>query len=104
VAYQGALGLDPDRILAQNEVLAVRPDLTVIFTLPVAMALARLSGTPQRAQQVSEDPAYLERVAAIYASLQGPHLRYLDASAPPEAVHATLLNLTLEFLEAAGHR
>ena len=82
VAYQGALGLDPDRILAQNEVLAVRPDLTVILTLPVAQALARLSGTPQRARQVSEDPAYLERVATIYAGLQGPHLRHLDASAP----------------------
>ena len=46
VAYQGALGLDPDRILAQNEVLAVRPDLTIILTLPVAQALARLSATP----------------------------------------------------------
>src|SRR4030065_216390 len=56
VAYQGALGLDPDRIVAQNEVLAVRPDLTVILTLPVAMALARLSGTPQRARQLSGDP------------------------------------------------
>ncbi len=104
VAYQGALGLDPDRILAQNEVMAVRPDLAVIFTVPVATALARLSGSPQRARQVSEDPAYLERVAAIYASLKGPHLRHLDATAPPPAIHATLLNLTLEFLEAAGHR
>ena len=102
VAYQGALGLDPDRILAQNEVLAVRPDLTVILTLPVAQALARLSGTPQRARQVSEDPAYLERVATIYAGLQGPHLRHLDASAPAQAVHAALLSLTLEFLETAG--
>jgi dTMP kinase len=104
VAYQGALGLDPDRILAQNEVLAVRPDLAVILTLPVAQALARLAGVPQRARQVSEDPAYLERVAAIYASLQGPHLRRLDASGPPQAVHAALLNLTLEFLEAAEKR
>ena len=80
VAYQGALGLDPDRILAQNEVLSVRPDLAVILTLPVAQALARLSGTPERARQVSEDPAYLEQVATIYAGLQGPHLRHLDAS------------------------
>src|SRR3989339_231215 len=96
VAYQGALGLDPDRILAQNEILAVRPDLAVILTLPVAQALARLSGTPQRPRQVSDDPAYLERVAAIYAGLQRPHLRHLDASVPPEAVHATLLNLILE--------
>jgi dTMP kinase len=102
VAYQGALGLDPDRILAQNEILAVRPDLVVIFTLPVTQALARLSAMPQRARQVSEDPAYLEQVATIYAGLQGPHLRHLDASGPPRAVHADLLSLTLEFLAAAG--
>jgi dTMP kinase len=102
VAYQGALGLDPDRILAQNEILAVRPDLTVILTLPVAQAMARLSQPPQRARQVSEAPAYLERVAAIYASLKGPRLRHVDASASPQAVHLALLNLTLEFLETAG--
>jgi dTMP kinase len=104
VAYQGALGLDPDRILAQNEVLAVRPDLAIILTLPVTQALARLTGTPQRARQVSENPDYLERVAAIYASLQGPHLRHLDASGPPQAVHLALLHLTGEFLETAEHR
>lgn len=104
VAYQGALGLDPDRILAQNEVMAVRPDLTVILTLPVAQALARLSGTPQRPRQVSDDPAYLEQVAAIYAGLKGPHLRHLEASVPPEAVHDALLSLILEFLETVGER
>jgi dTMP kinase len=102
VAYQGALGLDPDRILAQNEVLSVRPDLAVILTLPVAQALGRLSATPERARQVSEDPAYLDQVAAIYAGLQGPHLRHLDASGPTPAVHAALLSLTLEFLATVG--
>lgn len=101
VAYQGAMGLDPDRILAQNEILAVRPDLAVILTLPVAQALARLSAIPQHARQVSEDPAYLEQVAALYAGLQGPHLRHLDASAPAPAVQAALLSLTLDFLETA---
>ncbi|MBU4353865.1 MAG: dTMP kinase [Proteobacteria bacterium] len=98
VAYQGALGLDPDRILAQNEVLSVRPDLTVILALPVAQALARLSGTPQRARQVSEEPAYLERVAAIYASLKGPQIHQVDASAPPAEVHAFILQLSLKAL------
>jgi dTMP kinase len=104
VAYQGALGLDPNRILAQNEVLAVRPDLAVILTLPVAQALARLAGNPQRARQVSEAPDYLEQVAAIYASLSDSHLRHLDASGPPEAVHDALLTLALDFLESAGYR
>lgn len=98
VAYQGALGLDPERILAQNEVMAVRPDLTVILTLPVAQALARLSGTPQRPRQVSEEPAYLERVATIYASLKGPEIHQVDASAPPAEVHAFILQLSLKAL------
>ena len=98
VAYQGALGLDPERILAQNEVMAVRPNLTVILTLPVAQALARLSGTPQRPRQVSEEPAYLERVATIYASLKGPEIHQVDASAPPAEVHAFILQLSLKAL------
>ncbi|MDO9530899.1 MAG: hypothetical protein Q7O12_02045, partial [Deltaproteobacteria bacterium] len=67
-----------------------------------AQALARLSATPERARQVSEDPAYLEQVATIYAGLQGPHLRHLDASGPAAAVHAALLSLTLEFLATVG--
>lgn len=98
VAYQGALGLDPERILAQNEVMAVRPDLTVILTLPVAQALARLAGAPQRPRQVSEEPAYLERVATIYASLKGPEIHQVDASAPPAEVHAFILQLSLKAL------
>jgi dTMP kinase len=95
VAYQGALGLDPARILALNEVVAPRPDLVFILTLPPAQALARLS----RPAQVSEAPDYLERVAALYAALQGPHIHRVNAAAPPESLHATLLRVTLEALE-----
>jgi len=99
VAYQGAQGLDPDRILAANEAFAPRPDLAVILTLPVAAALKRLSGSRGRARQVTEDPAYLERVAAIYASLSGPHLLAVAASGPPEETHAVILRQALEVLE-----
>lgn len=97
VAYQGALGLDPARILAQNEVLAPRPDLVVILTLPVSQALARLAATP-RARQLSDAPAYLEQVAAIYATMTGPHIHHLDAARPPGAIHAEILRLTLQAL------
>ena len=45
MAYQGALGLDPARILAQNEAFAPRPDLVFILALPVSQALARLAAS-----------------------------------------------------------
>jgi dTMP kinase len=101
VAYQGALGLDPARILAANEAFAPRPHLVFIFTLPPALALARLAQSPGRRRQVSEDPDYLEQVAAIYASLSGPHIHRVDAALSPEAIHAQLLTITLQALEVA---
>jgi dTMP kinase len=98
VAYQGALGLDPARILAQNEVLALRPDLVFILALPVSQALARLAAGRSGPPQVSEGAAYLEQVAAIYAGLKGPQIYQVDASGPPEETQALILKLTLKAL------
>jgi hypothetical protein len=47
---------------------------------------------------LSESPAYLEEVAAIYASLTGPQIHRVDAAAAPAVIHAHLLKITLETL------
>ncbi len=91
VAYQGALGLDPARILAEHEAFAPPPDLVVILDLPVSQALARIAHKRREAPQLSELPAYLEQVAGIYASLQGPAIRHVAASQPESAVHGLIL-------------
>ncbi|MFI5329935.1 MAG: dTMP kinase [Desulfobaccales bacterium] len=91
VAYQGALGLDPNDILAANEAFAPVPDLVFILELPVTEALARLAKKGKAARQVSESFPYLKRVEAVYASLKGPQFRRLDAARPPMEVHAALL-------------
>jgi dTMP kinase len=100
-AYQGALGLDPEVILAESEAFAPRPDLVVIFTLPLSVALARRLEARGGEVQVSEVPTYLEKVAALYDRFQGSHLTRLDAAAPPSEVLGRLLNLTLDTLAAA---
>lgn len=100
-AYQGALGLDPELILAESEVFAPRPDLAVIFTLPVALALARRVEGRGGATQVSEAPAYLEKVAAVYNTFRGSHLKRLDASEQPAQLQGRLLNLVLDTLKEA---
>ena len=97
-AYQGALGLDPEAILAESEAFAPRPDLVVIFTLPLPLALARRLAARGGETQVSEVPAYLEKVAALYDTFQGPHLKRLDASEPPAQVLGRLMNLALDTL------
>jgi len=101
-AYQGALGLDPKVIVAESEAFAPRPDLVVIFTLPLPLALARRLEARNGAAQVSEVPAYLEKVAALYDTFRGPHLKRLDASEPQVQVLGRLLNLALDVLQEAG--
>jgi dTMP kinase len=101
-AYQGALGLDPKVILAESEAFAPRPDLVVIFTLPLPLALARRLEARGGEMQVSEVPDYLEKVAVLYDSFQGPHLKRLDASDPPAQVLGRLLNLALDALNEAA--
>jgi dTMP kinase len=97
VAYQGALGLDPGKILALNESFAPRPHLVFVLGLPVSLALKRLAAKGGEARQLSESPPYLPRVAAIYASFSGPPFRRLDASLAPEVIHELMLRETLDF-------
>lgn len=97
-AYQGALGLDPQAILADSERFAPRPDLVVILTLPLEQAVARCLEGRGESLQVSEVPAYLEKVAALYDAFHGPHLRRLDAASPASQVLGRLLDLTLQVL------
>jgi dTMP kinase len=96
VAYQGALGLDVGAILAENEAFAPEPDLVFLLSLSIPEALKHLSKKGTKARQVSESPPYLEQVAAIYASLDGPAFRHLDGSLPPEVLHETVLEQTLD--------
>ena len=102
VAYQGALGLDPDDILAANQSFAPAPDLVFILVLPVAEAMRRLARKSKEARQVSESFPYLKQVEAIYAGLRDPRLRRLDASRPPLTVHAAILKETRRALKEAA--
>jgi dTMP kinase len=102
VAYQGALGLDPDDILAANEAFAPAPDLVFILDLPVTEAMARLARKGKAARQVSESFPYLKQVAAVYASLKDPRFQRLDAARPPMTVHAMMLAEVRRALQAAA--
>ena len=84
IAYQGALQLDPDEIRARNEAFAPPPDLLFLLHLPAAQGLQRVRerGTLSHFERLD----YLERVAAIFAAMDFPYLRRIDAAADPLTV------------------
>jgi len=82
MAYQGAKGLDPDRIRETNEGFAVLPDLVFILDVDPARGLKRTEG----------------RVRAIFQGLEGDEFFHLDALRPMEDVAEDITRITLDFL------
>ncbi len=84
IAYQGALQLNPEEIRARNEAFAPPPDLLFLLHLPAAHGFQRVR--QRGALSHFEGLDYLERVAAIFAALDFPYLRRIDATADALAV------------------
>jgi dTMP kinase len=86
MAYQGALGGDPEAIRAQNEAFAPPPDLLFLLDIAPAQGLQRVQ--QDREPDDFERLDYLERVAAVFAAMRFPYLRRLPATLAPEVIHA----------------
>ena len=80
VAYQGARGLDTDRILADSITEFGRPDLALLFEIEAREGLARVARRGGVLEPVFENEAFLARVAEIFAGLAVDGLVRVDAA------------------------
>lgn len=96
-AYQGANGMDVASILARHG-FAPEPDLAILFEAPVTLGIERITGG--RGDQLNdfEKVDNLIRVSEIFAALDLPYIRRIDATQPIEAVRETILSLVLPLL------
>lgn len=88
MAYQGALGCDPEVIRQRNEAFAPPPHLLLLFEIAPSEGLQRVQ--QQRQPDGFERLDYLEHVAAIFAHMHFPYLRRIQAGLAPEVVHARI--------------
>jgi dTMP kinase len=92
LAYQGvARGLGVDEVLAANELAMaeIRPDRTLLLTLPPETAGERRDGEPDRIE--AEDGAFHARVADGFAQAAArfpDRIRVVDGSGTPDEVLA----------------
>jgi dTMP kinase len=114
VAYQGAgRGFEPS-LVAQLVELAtggLKPDLTLLFDLPVEQARERASHRTRNGRPGdrldTEDPAFHERVREAYlkiAAAEPDRVRVIDAARSVEETHASVNEIVLPFLESRGRR
>jgi dTMP kinase len=97
-AYQGALGMDLEEIMARNESFAPQPDLAFLFDLPVSTALQRITLGRGGQRSAFEKEAYLEQVRRLFLDIRRPWFRSIDADRPQPELQETVLSVLREEL------
>jgi dTMP kinase len=88
VAYQGARGLDAAKILADSEAEFPRPDLVLLFSIPAQRGLDRVRARGGTSEPAFENLEFLERVEAIFESLEVEGLTRIDADRSEDEIAA----------------
>lgn len=107
-AYQGGgRGVSTERIEALERFVQddLRPDLTLIFDLPIEVGLSRAVARGRLDRFEQEGPAFFEAVRTAYlerASLAPQRYRILDAGQALASVQLALDDLLPELLERAN--
>ena len=94
MAYQVAGGIDVEDI-REKHVFAPRPDVVLIFDLPVSVALERVKGHSDADEFEKEE--HLEKVREAYLDLENdPLVRIVDATGTPEEIFENVWKLVSE--------
>ena len=94
MAYQVAGGIDVEEI-REKHVFAPKPDVVLIFDLPVSIALERVKGHSDADEFEKEE--HLEKVREAYLDLENdPLVRIVDATGTPEEIFGNVWKLVSE--------
>ena len=99
VAYQGARGLDWERILESNAAAFPTPDLVLLIEMPPDQSQQRLSQRSGPSEPTFENRSFQERVDAIFKQLSLPYIERIDGSGTPEQVHRRVCDAVRERLQ-----
>jgi dTMP kinase len=107
-AYQGGgRGVGTERIAFLEDYVqgSLRPDLTLLFDLPVASGLSRAGKRSAPDRFESEAEGFFEAVRAAYLAIAESHperVRLIDAAKPLPLVSDQVRSEVVAFLEAIG--
>lgn len=90
-AYQGARGIDPRALIAENLQFARIADVTFLLVIPVPVALERIAASRAEGFSLFEARRDLEAVDRMYRSLADETITMIDASLPVDEVQDLLI-------------
>ena len=100
IAYQGALGLDPQEIEQKNTSFAPQPDLLFLVEISPQEGLKRIARAREEGADSFEREQYLEKVCEGFLRLDKPFLHRISGVKPVEALAGETWNITCNYLES----
>ncbi len=87
VAYQGARGLDPHFIDAENRKIAICPDIVIYLAIPATLTPERIENNRGDSANLFEKLEYLKKVEKIFDNMEFPEIWQVDGSGSIEEIH-----------------
>ncbi|NIM91676.1 MAG: dTMP kinase [Candidatus Aminicenantes bacterium] len=97
ISYQGARGIDPDRIRKINEEFAPKADLVFILDIDARSGLNRIKDRKNK-ERLFEREDYLAKVDQIFRSLREKNFIHLDALEKEEQISQKIAKIALDYL------
>lgn len=97
-----AVGFSPAEIIAKND-FAPPPDLALLFCAPPRIGIERITEGRGDALNDFEQEATLQKVAAIFDSLELPYIKRINASGSIAAIHQSVLQAVTPLLQPMSH-
>lgn len=92
IAYQGAKGIDINRIINMHKGFIIKPDIVFIFHLPIDIALNRIISKRGIADRF-ENETYLKKVDKIFRSFNEPFIYHIDTDKDIKIINDELFNI-----------
>lgn len=97
ISYQGARGINPEKIKSINEQFAPKADLVFILDIDPKIGLERIKDRKQK-ERLFEREDYLIKVRKIFKSFKENSIRCINALKPVEEIHAEIEKVVFEYL------
>jgi dTMP kinase len=93
IAYQGSLGLNPEKIKAENESFAPIPEIVFLLKVPPRVGLRRIQKGRNEEPNLFEREENLTKVSQIFDSLAEKYIVPIDGIENIEDIHKTIKNV-----------
>lgn len=97
MAYQGAKGIDVERIRQINEQFAIPPDLVFILDVEAEMGLNRIQGRKNK-DLLFERQDFLVEVRKIFKSFLGDNIFHIDSENTPDKISDQIASVVLKYI------